>query len=306
MFVLSLVAAACGDDAADPIRLYTSVTESTVTSVVEAFETETGTQVDVFRAPTGELAARIAAEQREGGLQADVLWLTDPLTMQQYASDGVLRRWEPAGSAAIPAEYRTDTFWGTRLLSMVIVQRNDLAPLESWTDLTDPAYAGRVGAPDPGFAGSAFAVFGYFAAEPGLGFDFYQRLHDNGLVIVNAPGEVVTAVAEGRLDAGITLAFSARAALDKGSPISIVWPAPGAVTLYSPIGMVDGASSGAERFVEFVLTPAAQQRIADTGWQPILPDVAWRVDGPQVSVDWVELFDEREAILETYRSIFDG
>ena len=216
------------------------------------------------------------------------------------------RRWEPSGSADVPDAYRTDSFWGTRLLSMVIVQRDDLAPLESWADLTDPALAGRIAAPDPGFAGSAFAVFGYFASEPSLGYDFYQQLHDNGLVIVNAPGEVVTGVAEGRFDAGITLAFSASAALEKGSPISLVWPAPGAVALYSPIGLVDGAGSSAQRLVEFVLTPAAQQRIADTGWQPILPDVPWRIDGPQVNVDWTELFDERDAILETFRTIFDG
>ena len=90
----ALVIAACGDGDPGPLRLYTSVTEATVTAVVDQFEADTGRKVDVFRAPTGELAARIAAEQREGGLQADILWLTDPLTMQQYAADGVLREWE--------------------------------------------------------------------------------------------------------------------------------------------------------------------------------------------------------------------
>jgi iron(III) transport system substrate-binding protein len=304
--IVSLIAVACGGDGDDPIRLYTSVTEATVSQVVEAFEADTGLEVEVFRAPTGELAARIAAEQREGGLQADILWLTDPLTMEQYAADSVLRTWEPVGAGGIDPAYTTETSWGTRVLSMVIVQRDDSDPLRSWLDLTNPDLRGRIAAPDPGFAGSAFAVLGFFAADPAYGLGFYQELRDNGLTVVNAPGEVVTGVAEGRFDAGITLLFSARTAVEKGSPIAIVWPEPGAISLYSPIAMVEGASSMAEQFVEFVLTPSAQELIAGTGWQPILDTVPWDVGGPQVSVNWADLADQRETLLESYQAIIDG
>ena len=80
--LLVLVAAACGDDAADgadepsagsTVRLYTSVTEETVDAVVSSFETANpDVQVEVFRAPTGDLNARIASEQEAGGVEADV------------------------------------------------------------------------------------------------------------------------------------------------------------------------------------------------------------------------------------------
>ncbi len=287
------------------MRLYTSVTEATVNAVVDQFLADTGGEVDVFRAPTGELTARIAAEEREGGIQADVLWLTDPLSMQQYAADGLLETWRPEGADAIDATYQTDFFWGTRLLSMVIVQRPDIDLLTSWQDLASRDFENAISAPDPGFAGSAFAVLGFFAAEPGFGLEFYRDLRSNGLVVVNAPGEVVTGVAEGRFDAGITLEFSARTAADRGSPISIVWPAPGAITIYSPIGVVEGAPTSARDFTEWVLTLEAQQLIADTGWQPIRSDVPWEVGGPQLSVDWSALFDRRDELLESYRSILD-
>lgn len=297
----------CGDDADGPIRLYTSVTEGTVAAVVDLFEERTGLEVEVFRAPTGELAARIAAEQREGGIQADVLWLTDPLTMQQYASDDVLQRWDPAGAEVLPDGYAAETFWGTRILSMVIVQGADLAgSLRTWDDLTDGAYRGAIATPDPGFAGSALAVLGYFATAPDYGFEYVERVVDNGLVVVNAPGEVVTGVAEGRFDAGITLDFSARNAVAKGSPIEIVWPATGAVAIYSPIGVVDGAGPDAERFLEHVLTKEAQVAIAATGWQPIRTDVPWDVGGPQVTVDWTALFDQRQELLDRFQAILDG
>jgi len=306
LVVSTLLLVGCGDEGADTIRLYTSVTEGTVTAVVDLFEEETGVEVDVFRAPTGEVAARIAAEQREGGIQADVLWLTDPLTMQQYASDGILQEWDPAGAEFVPSEYSTTTFWGTRILSMVMVQRDDLVvPLRSWDDLTSRDYRNMIAIPDPGFAGSALAVLGYFASTPEYGFDYVRRLADNGLVVVNAPGEVVTGVAEGRFSAGITLAFSARNAVEKGSPIEIVWPESGAVAVYSPIAVVSGASDAARRFLEHVLTEEAQQAIAATGWQPIRSDVAWDEGGTQVSVDWAVLLDQRQDVLDTFRAILD-
>jgi len=119
---LALVGAACSQDEPGTLRIYTSVTQGTVDSVVEGFGVlYPDLDVEVFRAPTGELTARIAAEQREGGIRADVLWLTDPLSMQQYAGDGVLASWEPNAAVDLPADYATDTFWGTRILTMVMI-----------------------------------------------------------------------------------------------------------------------------------------------------------------------------------------
>ena len=63
---LVLVLAGCGDTGGDgeaPLRIYTSVTQETVDAVVAGFESANpGLAVEVFRAPTGELAGRIAAE----------------------------------------------------------------------------------------------------------------------------------------------------------------------------------------------------------------------------------------------------
>jgi iron(III) transport system substrate-binding protein len=290
------------------VVVYTSVTQETVDLLVDGFaEHLPDTMVDVFRAPTGEIAARIAAEVRESGLQADVLWLTDPLSMQQYDADGMLRAWEPAGAAGIPEAFRTGTFWGTRVLNLVIVQRADLDPgVRSWDDLVGAAADGGVALPDPGFAGSAFAALAYFALTDGYGMDFYRRLHDAGAVQVAAPGDVVTGVAEGQYAAGITLDFTARTALDKGSPISIVWPDPGAIALYSPIAAAEGSGDDAAAFIEYVLSEEGQSLVASSGWQPANPDVPWEVGGPQVTLDWSTAFDRQEELLGDYRAIFGG
>ncbi len=104
--------AACSSTDRGAVSLYTSVTQETVEAVVEGYRAENpDVEVEVFRAPTGELNARLAVERREGGIRADVLWLTDPLSIQQYDADGLLEGFDPVNADRVPAEYRADRFW---------------------------------------------------------------------------------------------------------------------------------------------------------------------------------------------------
>ncbi len=292
------------------LRLYTSVTEDTVDAVVSAFrEVHPEVEVETFRAPTGELTARIAAEQREGEVRADVFWLTDPLSMQPYAEEGLLRQWQPEEAQALPEELVEGSFWGTRILNLVIVHQEGLEPAPtSWWDLAERSYEQPIAMPDPGFAGSAFGALAFFALDDDHGFDFYRTLVDNGAVQVQSPGDVVTGVAEGRYAAGISLDRVARDAAEKGSPLELVAPEPGAVAIYSPIAVVASEEPRdlAEAFVDFALGVEAQEAIASTGWQPVRDEVSWPHDLPQVFPDWQTAFERRDELLETYRTIVGG
>jgi iron(III) transport system substrate-binding protein len=324
LVALALVATACGrgggagrapppGQPSGQVIMYTSVTQDTVDAVLNAYKArQPGVSVKVFRAPTGQLNARIAADRRAGGVKADVIWHTDPLSMQQHAAAGLLRRWVPAEASKIPGPYKSDTAWGTRILNMVIVYRPELEPVPvSWSDLTNPAYRGAVAIPDPAFAGSAFGMLGYFAMTRGYGLEFYRRLKANGAVQVEGPPDVVNQVAEGRYKVGVTLDNSARPAIAKGSPIRIAWPRPGAIAIYSPIAIFDATRNpaAAESLVNFVLTPEGQERIAETGWQPVRGDVKGSPTPKgvkQVTPDWQAIFGRQAELLEEYRSIFGG
>jgi iron(III) transport system substrate-binding protein len=323
LVALALMAAACGGGGggdtgqggrpSGTVTLYTSVTQDTVDAVLAAYKTrEPNVEVKVFRATTGQLNARLAADQRAGGIKADVIWHTDPLSMHQLAADDLLRRWTPSQASALDPGYKTDTYWGTRLLNMVIVYRAGLEPVpQRWSDLTNPVYRGAVAIPNPAVAGSAFGTLGYFAMEPGYGMDFYRKLKANGAVQVQGPPEVVNEVAGGRYKLGITLDNSARPLIARGSPIKVVWPEPGAIAMYSPIAVFDRTrnATAAESFTNFVLTPEAQVKIAGTGWEPIRPDVkgpAKPAGAKQVVPDWTETFGRQAELLQQYRSIFGG
>ena len=318
--LLAAALAACGSSSstagtAPPPRLtlYTSVTQGTVSAVMAGFaKLEPNVKVTVFRATTGQLNARIAADKHSGGLRADVIWGTDPLSMQSYAQQGLFRAWPLPDLASVPAQDKTTYFWGTRELYLVIVARKGLTPMpKTWADLASPAYRGKVAIPDPAAAGSAFAALGYFDTAPGFGLDFYHRLKANGAVQVSTVPEVVTDVAQGRYAVGITLDSEVRAALKQGSPVVLDWPADGAISLYSPIAETvtakgaDGAA--AQALLRYVLSAPGQTLIGKTGYQPVLPGIA----GParpagstEVYPAWTTLFGRQDQVLAQYQAIF--
>jgi iron(III) transport system substrate-binding protein len=296
--------------ASGTITLYTSVTQNTVDAVVKGWtDAHPGLKVDVFRAPTAQVAARIATDLQSGGIRADVLWLTDPLSIQGYAAQRLLQAWDPPSAAAIDAKYRTSTFFGTRLLNMVMVKGSGVATgLADWKDMTAPGYRGAIAIPDPGFAGSAFAALGYFSQAAGYGTAFYQALKDNGATQVQAPDDVTSGVAEGRFKIGMTLDSSARAAIAKGSPIAMVWPSSGAIAIYSPIAAVAASTNlvSADSFLDYALSPAGQGLIAGTGWQPVVGAGGPQPGGAAVSPDWDAAFGKQQDLLASYRAIFGG
>lgn len=290
------------------VTLYTSVTQDTIDAVLAAFaEQHPDVPVEVFRAPTGELDARIAAELRSGGLGADVLWVSDPLSLQRYEAAGLLAPLTGDAVEAVPEAYRTTTSVGTRLLNLVIVAGADQETTPTdWADLHDPTYSGGVAIPDPGFAGSAFAALGYFAAQADLGMDFFQQLKDNGAVQVASPVDVMTGVAEGVYQVGISLDKIVNDAIADGSPIQLVWPTSGAIAVYSPAAVVDGSpdADAARSFLDFLVSSEGQAAIAASGWQPVLPGTEWVAQGSAVSPDWPTLFGTQAELLEAYRAIF--
>lgn len=299
-------------DSATPgptVRLYTSYSQPEVDALVAAFHAvEPTVGVEVFRAPTGQLNARIAAEERSGGVRGDVLLLSDPLSMQQYAARGMLRRWSPPEAHVVPPEARSDTFWGVTTSNVVVVHRPGEGPV-SWQDLTDPRYRDGVALPDPSFAGSAFGALGYFALADGYGLDYYRRLKANGAVQVQAPGDVITGVAEGRFVAGMTLDFLARAAIAKGSPLQVSAPAPGAVHLFAPVAVFQASTraESAESFAGFLLTRPAQQVLADLDRHPIRADVPVTAPPVQEVVPaWLLIFAQQAELQAEYRAIFGG
>ena len=317
--MLSLGVAACGGNASGraapsstTLTLYTCVTDATQKAVVAGFtRTHPGVNVQVFRAPTGQLNARVAGDVRSGGLRADVIWACDPLTMQGYVRQRLVGGWTPPNAADLPAAYRTADAVGAALLYVVAVHRHGTPAPASWSDLASPAYRKAVALPDPAFAASALGAVGWFVQTPALGPGYLTALHANGAVTVKTPDDVTTGVAQGIYKAGVTISSSANAAKKAGSPLDVVWPRPGAIAVWGPVAVsrTSAHPASARAFVEYVVSEPGQRALAGTGAYPTRPGVT----GPPlpagasvVSPDWTALSGRTAALLATYRAALGG
>lgn len=310
--ILVLLSAGCGSKpaAGDSMTLYTCASEGVEQAVVTAFESaHKGTTVNVFRAPTGQLNARVAADLRSGGIQADVIWACDPLTMHNYDAQQLLVAWSPPNAADIPAAYRTDHFVGIDVLYMALALHRGVPAPTSWSELTGAAWKNAVALPSPSFAASAVGMLGYFASAKGYGLDYYRSLRANGAKQVDSPSDVLTGVEQGTYKAGFTLANAAYADQKKGSPIDVVWPHPGAVAIYAPIGVTSkkNLSGSAKSFADYTASADGQKLMAQKGTYVALPGMGGPplpAGSPVASPDWPAVFGSSKTLLADYVAIF--
>ena len=301
---LLLLATGCSQpeaSRAESITLYTCVNDTTAQPVIAAFKAaHQGTDIQLFRAPTGQLNARVASDVRSGGLKADVIWACDPLTMQDFVTQGLVGGWTP--QTEIPQAMRTPDYVGVALLYMVAITRKGQPAPAKWQNLAD---AGKVAVPDPKVAASALGALAYF------GTDFYANLKSKGAVQVSTPDDVTTGVAQGLYDAGMTIANSAYAAAKSGSPVVVSWPKPGAVSIYGPVAVSKTTESRqlAQDFATYLASPDGQAVIGSSGSYPTLPNVAGPTkpdNAATVQPDWQALASEKAALLEDYAKLFGG
>jgi iron(III) transport system substrate-binding protein len=130
-------------------------------------------------------------------------------------------------------------------------------------------------------------------------------------VQLNAPADTLTGVEQGTYTAGVTLANAVYADQKKGSPVEAVWPQPGGVAIYAPIGLTTKkhAPDLAEKFANFAASRAGQRVMAGLNTYVTIDGLG----GPHVpagshavSPDWPSLFKTSTSVLSAYSKIFGG
>lgn len=280
--VLTIIAAFClGCSRADQptVVLYTSADEYVAREICNAFEKETGIRVllvgDTEAKKTTGLVERLRAEHASGHPQADVYWSSEIFMTIDLADEGILAPYQSETLADWPARFRCDKrhWYGFAARARVIVYAPDRVAEEdipeTWMDLTNHFFRGRIVMADPRF-GTTGGHFGAMKAYwdraymPGIYSAFLQGLADNEVrLLASGNAGVVRAVAGGEADLGLTDTDDVWAARDQGMNVELVYPRhsreqePGTGTLLIPntVGMVAGArnAENAAALIEFLL-----------------------------------------------------
>ena len=311
---VSMVQAASAED----LVLYTSQPDADAAKTVDAFKAANpGIEVQIFRSGTSDLLTKLAAEFSAGSPQPDVLLIADAVSMESLKKDGHLMAYPEANLDGFdPAAYDPDkTYFGSKLITTGIAYNTQASEKpEHWADLAGEAYKNLLIMPSPLYSGAAAYQLAAFVNQDDLGWDYFEKLKENGVVAVRGNGAVLKSVASGEKAYGILVDFMAMNAKKDGSPIEFVFPSEGVTAVTEPVAIMSTAKNvdAAKKFVDFILSDEGQKLALSMGYLPAKASVGrpdWMPEGTKVnvmSVDIGKVVGEIEADKQKFSEMFGG
>ncbi len=326
----SLGSAGCSEPR-ERVVLYVSVDEHVAREVIAAFERRTGVDVqlvtDTEAKKTTGLAERLRAEADHP--QADVFWSSEIFQTIELAEAGIFAEHLSEATVEWPNRWRDPQrrWFAFAGRARVIVYAPDrVAPdelPETWMDLTDAQWKGRLVMADPRFGttgGHLAAMKVYWDRQfrrPDVYYEaFLMGLAENGIrLLPSGNAGVVRAVADGEADLGLTDTDDVWAAQAQNRRVQLIYPrhdaepeqrGGGTLIIPNTVARVRGGSNpqAAARLIDFLLSEEVEVMLAESPSRniPLRPALAERflqqaVPDP-LEIDYQRAANERVRAIE--------
>jgi iron(III) transport system substrate-binding protein len=297
--------------AAPDLVIYSGRKESAFKPVVALFERRTGVRIALKTGKTSGLANEILQERQRP--RADILVATEAGICELLARHGALEPYRSPYAGPIPPEYKSAKgFWtGISGRARVILYNTGLVKEReipaSVLDLTDTRWKGKVAIAATrerttlAWLAALVDVMGEAKAKA-----YIDALVEQGLHILPDNSDVWRGVGSGEFVLGLTNSPNYHLAVEGGLPIGVIYPDQGSAqmgTLVNPnvVAIVKGARnlSEARRFVDFILSPEAQELLVRHAFEiPLLPGADSGTVRPLGSFRVLKVTQERLGDLE--------
>ena len=266
LLALFALAAGCRGDDRTRLLVYSPHGTELLDAAEAAFEAA-HPEVDVQWLDMGsqEAAERIRSERANP--QASVWWGAPQTLFMEAAADSLLEPFQPAWADALPATSKDaqGRWYGTFLTPEGLLYNTaalDSASVpQTWDDLLDPRWKGRILVRSPLESGTMRTLWGaMILRQPTVedGYRWLARLDANTKAYTADPTQLYLRI--GRGEADLTLWNLPDTYLQAEQyPFAFSAPAEGTVVLVDAVAIPRGAPQPeiARRFVDFVTTPAA-------------------------------------------------
>jgi iron(III) transport system substrate-binding protein len=251
---------------------YSSTPIETAQKIADLFQKETGIKVELFRSGGSAVIRRFQTEMDAGRAMADVLTIADPAAAEVMTRKGLFVAFKPVNFDKVPeaAKDPNGNWFAQRMNTMTMYYRSDKvteaeAP-KSWTDLANPKFKGKLVMGSPSYTSSLVPVMGTMAKT--LGWDFFEKLRANDVLVVQGNQQVVDNIKRGERSIAVITADSyAIEAREDGHPITIANPSDGVFIIPAPTAVIKGGPNpnAAKLFAQFQLSDAVQNLIPQEG-----------------------------------------
>ena len=295
--------------------IFAEFTEATGIRVLPKFDTESTKTVGLYNA--------IAAEANRP--RCDVFWNNEILNTLRLEQAGRLTAYRSPESAAFPSMYfdKQGMWHGFAARARVLIVNTELLRASerptSILQLADPQWKGKVGLAKPFFgttASHAAVLFQHLG--PDRAQEFFRAVAENAQVLAGNK-RVAIAVARGQLAWGVTDTDDAMIELEKGMPVTLVYPDQAdheMGTLFIPncVAIIQGSPQrrSAEKLIDFLLSDRVEALLAagPSAQIPLRTDstAALRVESPQsvkaMDVDFSAAAKQWNAAAEFLTEVF--
>ena len=289
LLIAPLAGCSSGGDAGSgdaDLVVYTGRSEEQVGDLIESFETESGTSVDVRYGDTAELAVQLLEEGDAS--PADLFWAQDAGALSAVDEEGLLVDLPTALLKQVPREYRAaDGRWvGTSGRARVYAYNPDLvaedALPDSVFDLPDPEWADRVAIAPTNGSFQAFVTAMRESEGDAVAEQWLTDLKANGAQSYESNTLILDAVDAGDVDLGLInhyYWFQKAAELGEDevtAQIGFFQPGdPGSLVNVSGVGVLASDNPAATEFAEYLLSAPAQEYFVDVAKEyPLIKGVA--------------------------------
>lgn len=309
--VLAMALSAMMLSSAHALTVYTAGPGSLAKSLASGFEQQTGVKVTVFQATTGKVMARLEAEQANP--QADVLISASWDTAEDLHQRGWLLPFASANADQVPANLKSADYiaQGVSALGIVWNSKSGTPEPKEWRDLTQPAFKDKVTTPDPALSGASLdLLIGLQNSMGDQAWRLFDDLKKNGMVVSGPNAQAVTPVMQGAKAAVFgAVDYVSYGNIQQGESLKVIFPASGTVIAPRPMMILKTSqhADDAKAFIDYVLSPEGQARVADAWLMPARRDVAAKrplLDALKVLPTTSEGSSERGAVLARFSQLY--
>jgi iron(III) transport system substrate-binding protein len=296
---------------------YTSTPIKSAQQIAAQFEKETGIHVELFRSGGSAILRRFMQEHKSGLNAADVLTTSDPANSRTLAAEGVFVPFKPDNFDKVPdfAKDSNGAWFAQRLNMMVMYVRTDVLAEsdypKTWSDVLSAKYKDKLTMTDPSFTALQLMVVSTLSRK--LGWDYYNKLHANNILIVQSNQQVLDAIKRGERPIALgALDSYAADARRQGHKIKSIYPSDGTFIIPSPTAIIKGGShpNAAKAFANFMLSDSAQKIFPANGGYSARKDIEPPANSPRLSdvkpmaIDYAQIQKDNASVKKQFNEIF--
>ena len=294
---------------------YTSTPVEVAQKIANLFQAQTGIKVELFRSGGSAVLRRFMQEIDARRVIADVMTISDPAAAGALIKRDLLVPFRPKNFDKVREEVKDPKGYhvAQRLNLVGIVIRTDkgVEPPKNWTDLTHPRFKGQMVMPDPSYTAIQLMVVGTLSKK--YGWEFYQKLRANDIMIVQGHQQVSETLTRGeRLVAAEGADQYAWTDRKAGHKVQTIYPADGGFAIAAPTAVIKGGPhpNAAKALAEFMISDTVQKLFPGEGIYAARSDVEPPPGNPPLAqikllaVDYDQIEKDAKALKTRFNEIY--